>query len=344
MIMILNKTALCLAAMLALLFSLALLSSCSQGGFPGTEEGRGEFILSCAIPDNAALTRGPVEATPDESRLRSVTVLFFADDAQSNGLYVGRTSLSLSSLADNYSKLPVSLPAGTNLETTYRLLVVGNVDVPQDASLRGKKQGEVRNALKYTFPQGYSSPDFLPVSGETIKQGGTGNVEVTLVRAVCRIDLKLKEGENMIFHSAALWNVLPNVYLFSGRDDRLERITSATQTTLSDACGFYAGENYEPYNIQKYGFCLIVSITDTDLDYGAFPSSAWYRIDVGVDADGVQQLLRNHVYTVTVHNLIGPGYSTPEAAYKSEEEKIQIDFTADISDWIHVELPPHVLD
>lgn len=338
MIMVLKKSVFYLAAILA------VLSSCVQGGFPGTEEESEEFILSCTIPDAAALTRGNVQATTDESRLKSVTVLFFADDAQGNGLYVGQTSLPLSSLADNYSKLPVTLPAGANLENTYRLLVVGNADVPTDAALKGKKQGEVRNVLKYTFPHGYTSPSFLPVSGETIKQGRTENVEVTLVRTVCRIDLKLKEGENMTFHNAALWNVLPNLYLFSGRDDRQERVISAEQTTLSGACRFYAGENYEPYDIEKYGFCLIVNITDTDLDYGDFPSSAWYRIDVSIDAEGAQQLLRNHVYTVTVRNLIGPGYSTPEAAYKSEEEKIQIEFTADISDWIHVELPPHILD
>lgn len=62
---------------------------------------------------------------------------------------------------------------------------------------------------------------------------------------------------------------------------------------------------------------------------GQAPDMCYYRIDMIDKAGKPLNLLRNHKYTVTVHKVKGPGFETPEIAYKSKPINIE----AEITEW-----------
>jgi hypothetical protein len=57
-------------------------------------------------------------------------------------------------------------------------------------------------------------------------------------------------------------------------------------------------------------------------------NESFYRIDVG-NGDQLDDVLRNHLYTFSISNVVGSGYTTVEAAYNSQS----MNMTVDVLDW-----------
>lgn len=67
--------------------------------------------------------------------------------------------------------------------------------------------------------------------------------------------------------------------------------------------------------------------------YNGSSEMSYYRIDICNETGALVDILRNHLYDVTVRSVLGPGQPTPDEAYDNQNVLV----VADITDWCRVD-------
>lgn len=296
------------------------------------------ITLVYTIPDAIAATRASsfVEATGDESTVDGLHLLFFEADTHGNGAFVASASATLKDASLKQNSITVTLPSAIDADKEYSVLVVANLSrytAAPDTYLAGfnsKSYGQAWEELQATLPLTdgrYSIPDGrLPMSGATVKQAGKDEMSVDLLRAAVRIDVAVSESlTDVTLSNAQLRNVASVVPFFRTQEQiSLPRVASGDlAVTGNKVTGqLYAVETSldvtDSRILMEDATCLLVNVTDPAIHTGADVGKTWYRVNLNVDADGMQYLKRNNAYRVVITGVKSPGASDADAAYYSQ--------------------------
>lgn len=288
-----------------------------------------------------------VEAAANESVVRGLHLLFFNSDAHGNGTFVASATATLKDDNLKQNSITVTLPDAVKPENEYAVLVIANLansitDSSEldayTASFSTKTYGQAMAELQVTLPKAISGTgsihdipgtyDFpggiLPMSGTAVKPAGGTAMSVDLLRAAVRIDVRVNGG--ITINSVKLGNVAITVPFFRTQEETAAtRAFSAELTTITDNTvkgGLYAVETNldvsDSRALLTKATCLLVNLQRNSVHTGANAGKTWYRINLNVDANQVQYLKRNNVYTVVITGVFASGASTPEEAYYSE--------------------------
>lgn len=303
------------------------------------------FRLTYGIPEVEALTRiadVPV-AKIDESRVRSLRLLFFEYDNYNNGKYLGTLSgiVEGNTLASTGNMIiDFGVEGGVlNDDTDYNVLIIANADSYNwnadmfQAFCTGKTENMVKVQLRPLMPMEDSATDknlyviqdgCLPMSATAVKKAGK-DMSVNLLRAMVRIDVRVanEQKDEIILTEALLRNSSSVLPLFSDPLDvssqRLALRTPAlSKDNFSIKGGLYAVESYRTISSPKIRMneatCLLVSCHKRSYN-GA---RTWYRVNVNIDAYDVQYLRRNNVYTVVINSIVMQGAESADEAFGSD--------------------------
>ena len=314
--------------------------SCAEEGpevVRAGEEGH-TLTLTYTIPDAEAATRAAssyVEATGNESVVDGLHLLFFESDAHGNGAYVAAASATLKDANLKQNMITVTLPAAVLKANEYSVLVIANLakfTATPDAYLATfatKTYGQAWEELQVTLPLTdgkYSFPDGrLPMSGTTVKQADKDEMSVDLLRAAVRVDVAVGDGlTGATLNHVELRNVAQTVPFFRTQEEISTPRAGSSQLTVKDnkvTGGLYAVETSLDVSGSKIlrndATCMLVDIKYPDIHIGDNTDKTWYRVNLNVDADGMQYLKRNNAYRVLITGISGPGASTPDGAYNS---------------------------
>lgn len=314
---------------------LLVLASCA-GEAPLSPSGRSAMALRYVLPSNTGtVTRGLVEALPQESAVSELQLFFFLPDKHQNGTFVASTPGTLvgSSLTDN--TVEVTLPEGVSENATYHVLVVANLNhylkAGEIPTFRVGKttEGEARRWFTVELPlnsqQEYELPSggYLPMSGSTVKEPG-GTMSVDLLRAAVRVDVMVsaEAATAITLETAQLRNIPSLNPLFElPLDAALVSISTPLVAAESNAFRgkFFGVETYrnvkDPLSLAYKATCVIVRAKNDTY-------SGWYRVDLNVN-EGLQYLQRNNAYTVLIKNISADGADTAEAAYATGSTSIE---------------------
>lgn len=327
---------------------------------PAIEEAR--VILSIRTPRSAAAAqRAASVQTPDETSVREVHVLVFRD-AQATGdyrfAYMVRGSL-LSRQQDGTTRFEAKLRTA---DVPLKLIVLANSGGAFAAysPAVGQDEAAVRERLELAFPQGGMAGD-LPMYGEValprIDAGETNTMDVTMLRAVARVDVRV------VLDAGSPAFELREVRVYRA-NDRLRLIPDALAGT--DAPGVAAptvpssaaslvepllksvpegtdsiGGLYLPESLTVSDSQLRRTAATTVVVGGIFGDDtevSYYRVDFnsGVDGHPFGQVLRNYLYAFTVKRVSASGWPSPEeaaanmAASMSVEVQPWEDFTSEM--------------
>lgn len=337
---------------LVTLICVAALCSCAEQSGAGLEPG-GEPVpsagtrlqLSYTIPDSqeaAALTRAgliPVART-EESKIEDVRLLFFEQDEYDNGLYAGTLSGSVEGNSlEKSGKIDFTMPEGQTLnnETDYDVLVIANAaayfpgfaDSDFENICKGRTVNDIRIPFQGEMPREGSSNAYtvtarcLPMTGVTKKEAGKADMQVSLLRAAVRIDVRVAEESkgNIVLMGATLRNIPAAIPLFGDPRDVSSRLLAfgnvVESTDNAILGGLYATEQYRKVslsNLAGTASCLLVQCKKKEYQ----GKRCWYAVFLNVDnTDGVQYLRRNNAYTVEIRKILNLGTEDPESALQN---------------------------
>lgn len=321
---------------LALTGLLAGLGACSDDNAQVTPtEGERTLTISYTIPGsegqprNGAQTRGETASGDDESAIGRLDLIFFNSDAHGDGSYAAHQTVTT---AYNLKKntFTVTPPAQVNEADAYQVLIIANLNAyVGSGELAGYCEGfetynqawnELRSApLANTGGGGYAYPATkLLMSGTAVKPAGKSELNFELIRAAVRIDVKVKDGSGITLQNAELHNLPTTVPFFkTGEVEAESDLYVKAASTAGNAARLYTFENIldvtDPLARINRAVCLLLQANKTSSGYG---NRNWYRVDLNI-VNNIQQLKRNHVYTVTLTEVAAAGAATREEAYNS---------------------------
>lgn len=320
------------------LFFCGCTSEPMEGAHPG--EGEGNLLtLTYTIPDAVAGTRSGgsyVESTGNESVVDGLHLLFFNSDAHGNGSFVASAEATLKDANLKQNTVTVTMPPEVQPDREYSVLVVANLAryLTDPGNLntylegfRTKTYGQAWEELEVMLPASvgvYAFPDGrLPMSGATVKHAGSNALNVNLLRAAVRIDVKLGDGlTGVTLNNVQLRNVATVVPFFRTQEEvSVPRAASVNLEVLHNRVtgGLYAVETSLDVSDSRVmledATCLLLSLTSASVHTGENVGKTWYRVNLNVNADHRQFLKRNNAYRVVVTDVFTPGASTPEEAY-----------------------------
>lgn len=329
---------------MASLFFCGCTSEPMEGAHPG--EGEGNLLtLTYTIPDAVAGTRADgstraggsyVEATGNESTVDGLHLLFFNSDVHGNGSFVASASATLKDANLKQNTVTVAIPAQVQNDREYSVLVVANLAryLTDPGNLntylegfRTKTYGQAWEEIQVILPTSvgvYAFPNGrLPMSGTTVKHAGSNALNVNLMRAAVRIDVKVGDGlTGVTLNKVQLRNVATVVPFFRTQEEvSVPRAASVNLKVLNNRVtgGLYAVETSLDVSdsrvMLKDATCLLLDITSTGIHTGENAGKTWYRVNLNVNTDKMQFLKRNNAYRVVVTDVFSPGASTPEEAY-----------------------------
>lgn len=341
-----NRYGQLLMVQIGLLFMLILtLNGCSSDEAPDSDVFRPNvpetFVLNYDIPDsqtdgilNEPETRtGTTPSQGSENKITNLLLLFFEQDDYGNGAFIGSlTGKQDGNSLEKTGSVEMSLNGNIKGDTDYNVLVIANAEkyasiADINAFCSTRTENLVKLQLRPQLPATagvFTVPDgCLPMSGVAIKKAGK-DLKVTLLRAVVRMDVNVKEEMNdeIILEEAMPANIAPVISLFSDpRDENMERLMGVSVASKENAIigGLYATESYTSSTSDRtkaltQRTCLLVKCRKKD--YAG--DRCWYRVDVNIDAEEMQYLKRNNVYTVTINSIRSLGAKTPEEAYYAD--------------------------
>lgn len=315
---------------------------CTSEPMEGTHPGEGEgnrLTLTYTIPDAAAGTRAGgsyVEATGNESVVDGLHLLFFNSDTHGNGSFVASASATLKDANLKQNTVIVAMPPVVRPDREYSVLVVANLakylTAPDNlaaylAAFQTKTYGQAWEELQVMLPTSvgvYAFPDGrLPMSGATVKHAGSNALNVNLLRAAVRIDVKVDDGlTDVTLNHVQLRNVATVVPFFRTQGQvSVPRAASVNLGVTGNRVtgGLYAVETSLDVSDSRVmledATCLLLSLTSASIHTGTDAGKTWYRVNLNVGADHMQFLKRNNAYRVVVTEIFTPGASTPEEAY-----------------------------
>lgn len=314
------------------------------------------FSLNYTLPDTEAgggiraagshaVTRATVVpiANERESKVSSVSLLFFERDDYGNGLFLERLEGTVKGnhLATGGTVI-FTLGGAINADTDYNVLAIANADsyFASAAYLteycKGKTENRVRLLLNGTMPHTakntFDIPEAgLPMSGIGVKEAKK-DLTLNLLRAAVRIDVKVadeKKGE-IILKEATLRNVSSRIPVFNDPKDTDAPMLAYAPVVKAEKDSVIRGGLYltEVFRTgladdvvlrSRQAACLVVSCHNKDYT----GDRTWYRVDIFIDDEGVQYLRRNNAYTVEITRIKSLGAATPDEAYESDATLIK---------------------
>lgn len=321
---------------------LAAFGACSDDNMSEAPvEGERRLTINYTIPGSKVQTRTEGEArdkgqTRDgivsndtESAVKRMDLIYFESDIHNNGTFVAHQTIT-----ENYdlkkNTFTTPLPAGVETSKAYQVLIIANLDkyISNDKlatyceSFKGfQSYNQAWNELRAALPNNsgqYTYPDDLLMSGTATKPAGKDELNFELLRAAVRIDVKVAADKGITLASARLCNLPATVPFFRTGETESEKglyVNAAKQTATSAA--LYAFENIldvtAPLTRINRATCLLLQVDKASSGYS---TANWYRVDLNI-MNGLQQLKRNHVYTVTLTDVTAAGAKTKEEAYNS---------------------------
>lgn len=168
---------------------------------------------------------------------------------------------------------------------------------------------------------------YLPMSAREVKSKDASEVNVKLIRSVCRFDVtcldNLKNDYKLV--SASVWNAMRTTAIwdrsFNEFTDYSQRFYGVHADEGQITGGLYAFENYvkSPEQDDNITTCLILGLENLSSGH-----IEYFRVNINAANMG-QQLKRNNVYVTTVKNVIGTGASDELEAYEGSEFLLDID-------------------
>lgn len=330
-------------------------AACSQdSGIPAGQET--DFSLKITV-NVAGAPSSRATATTDENRIDHLLILLFApdNDGMPSTLYKVVEASDISGNSTHYIfDARFAVVAGT---TPPHLCVVAIANVPgmlDDAiALEGKSYDEVRNNLCLTFAQ---TPAILSMWGVATDNIDTSlkaqGVNISLIRDRARIDVSIdaeKVTQSLFsLNSIRLLNpsseisIMPALDAIDGTEavkptipagkafDTTPQIwtgadnNAITHLAYTPEADVKMGDNATPDdgNRLKRPALIIGGF------YNGSSVETYYRVDL-MHEDNLTDILRNHLYRISVTAVNGPGESTPEDAYRA----ISAAISADIIEW-----------
>lgn len=311
-------------------FALAGLAACSDDSaqvMPA--EGDGTLTISYTIPGSKVQSRaGEVTSTEAESKVARMDLIYFASDVHSNGDFVAHQAVTGTAYDLRKNTFTVTPPAGVQEASAYQVLIIANLDKYMNSSgiadyckkftSYNQAWNELRAPLANTNGK-YTYPDELLMSGTAVKPAGKSELSFELLRAAVRIDVKVAENKNLLIENIQLYNLPATVPFFRtgevGSEGSL--YTEGAPNDAGQKATLYTFENIldvtDPLARINRAACLLLQVSKNSSGY---ETNNWYRVDLNIVND-MQQLKRNHVYTVTLTDVTAAGAATKEEAYNS---------------------------
>ena len=346
---------------------LAALSSCSEDTgvpSPGNRDTEQTFVLEYTLPNTGQQTRSTTydayvpSANEKENRIDKLQLLFFTQSDHGNGNFIQMLEGQLAGGSiEETGSVEIDM-TGSKISNSYdyNVLVLANAHkyFTGDSELTdfctGKTENMVKLLLQAQMPtvtdSQYEIPDdLLLMSGSTVKLAGK-NMQVDLLRAVARIDVKIaddKVGEYELLE-ATLRNACPRIPLFGLPADlpftplQLNKNVSAVDSKIIRG-GLYLPETLrtglKDLTLRKTQCaCVLLKCKKKD---ETDDTHSWYRVDLALGDDGIQYLRRNNAYIVVIRNIKGPGDSSPDDAYESTE-RISLSVSIQTAKWNEIDI------
>lgn len=310
-------------------FALAGLAACSDDSAQVVPaEGDGTLTISYTIPGSKVQSRaGEVTSTEAESKVARMDLIYFASDVHSNGDFVAHQAVTGAAYDLRKNTFTVTPPAEVQEASAYQVLIIANLDKYMNSNAiadyckKPRSYNQAWNELcaaslanssgKYTYPSE------LLMSGTAVKPAGKNELSFELLRAAVRIDVKTPTGKNLTLQSAELHNLPSTVPFFRTGEVGSEGTLHVAGTPSGNTVQLYTFENIldvtDPLARINRATCLLLQVEKASSGYG---TNKWYRVDLNIVND-MQQLKRNHVYTVTLADVTAAGAATKEEAYNS---------------------------
>jgi len=338
--------------------ALVLFGSCSHeapmdGGPVYRGEGRMTIEVEGLVGPNGVQTRAPGSSTAEagENLIGNLYLLFFDQTTHVFDSYAQVPGIPRepvpnpdpNATPDDGSVLMnvdgIPYPQG-QANKAWDILAIANIDEDYfvDGSVAGwmaqwagKTEEFVTSNALATLPTAIGSNRIL-MSGRIEKPENENQIHLVLTRNVARLDVKMGDvvvNEGYRLMSATVWNAFPttSVWEQSGVDANAQRVKRYGGVTLTEEAGggwptairggLYAFENrVAALTEATYNDRLTTNLI-IGLQKGTDPI-LYYRANVK-NENGAQNLVRNHVYTISITKVLpGTGKTTEEEAYLGE--------------------------
>lgn len=292
--------------------------------------------------------------TAEETAIENVKVLVFSD-VNGDGVY-----------RFNYMVDGTQLKNGQNGTTRFQVMVQSSA-VPlkiylvanySDAFVGynpvfGDDEASVKTSIRRNFTSDGLLTD-LPMYGEISVSGldasTTNNFEVTVLRAIARVDVKtglsptspaFSLREVYVYRANDQIQIIPDAIASSGTmrvvapsvpagsSLLMQPVAKSSSVPTDSIGGLYIPESVSPAEDGEYKLSATTVIVGGV--FGEDKVVSYYRADFnsGIEGHPFGQVLRNHLYTFTIKNVSGTGLPSPEEAAKS----LASSMTVDVQQW-----------
>jgi hypothetical protein len=304
---------------------------------PGT--GAEGFTLDVKFQGTTRNTRSTVEALPGERSVYTLHLLFFS--TEDNEQYIDYVKLGDGVTPMNMSApIKIEYKPGSTLShsTAYRILIVANIEsyVSSESAWLTSFEGVSYNSaqvraldLQYAADNGGIKRDRLLMSVAVDRDPTKDEIEATLTRAVTRFDVHLSTETHMGAFSlanASVWNVPTTTSIWNSALNNYS--THIGRFSPDVPFNNPRGEEGMLYAVENTSVSILQNDTKTTaiiigiIGFGN-PDPTYYRVNVAGSPTS-QSLLRNSAYNIEIRNVSGPGAATPEAAYESSAQLLDI--------------------
>lgn len=301
-----------------------------------------EVTISLLLHTGNYVTR----AGTDPSAIRTVSVIILEEKETETYEYQYLATPARNEENDRYE---IKLYPTDN---TVKLLVISNMEDITSSLGSSTRESEIIEALLVSFDNG--TLEELPMYGEKEYENGiaeeaTAIEEIMMLRALAAVEVSLAQSLNeeqeifllksiqayrandriqVIPNPSALdeteWKVtIPSVPQTAGSTITTPSI-SAGNSTVESLGPVYLPESETQTNITSEATCLIIGGVYKGNGYESSTKTTYYRIDFKNAQGATGQILRNHLYSIEITDVTGPGTTHPEEA---DSQDIEITIT-----------------
>jgi hypothetical protein len=275
-------------------------------------------------------TRSLVTPVPGEEDVTRLYLLFFEPSNDRSGAFIDYVKVDGPLLMHANIDLDLGFNHNLSASNPYNILAIANITdenryMGNDgvtawlARWEGQTEAQVMSQSYAWAESGMPiNNGELLMSGRVTKARDEYALKMTLTRNVSRFDVvnNLKNEYDLI--SVEIRNAYPSSTIWEGSVDytdataRLRFFYALDNLAGADVIGgLYAFENrvVVPAQNDIFTTCLIIGLYDKTAD-----RERYFRVNIAPE-DNPQSLKRSSSYRVTIRNVGGDGYKTPELAY-----------------------------
>ncbi|MDR0332999.1 MAG: hypothetical protein LBI15_05990 [Dysgonamonadaceae bacterium] len=314
---------------------------------PAVENG---FLMSFDVEKNVLTGLRSTATEPGEADVQQLHLFFFEASGSQN--FIDYIVIENDDEEDDEGVEPTPIRMSTpikvefdpasplNGSTDYRVLIVANIGnyVNLEEWIaefdRMSYAGAELIVLSLSDIAGRGiSPGTLPMSATAQKAANQDVLSATLQRMPVRLDVDMGNiawGKGFQLGYASVWNVPETTSIWNPMANSYSSHTrlfdiAEVENPAQVRGGLYGFENRVVGVTQNdnKSTCLIIGLVDTENVWGQGAIRTYYRVNVNASS-GEQILQRNHVYNVTIRDVLGPGAPTPEEAYTGAQSLLDV--------------------